>query len=65
MTFRHYSLWDHGKTATIILIVLLICTYIPVVVMAMLVLVVYSRRLSPRQPDPNATLIFISRQCYI
>lgn len=36
MTYRHYALWDHGKKA---MVVLTICTYVPVAVMGFIVMV--------------------------
>lgn len=39
MTYRHYALWDHGKRAMIILVVVMICTFIPLAVIAFIVMV--------------------------
>lgn len=50
MTYRHYSLWDHGKKA---MVVLTICTYVPVAVMGFIVMVYDFRKHTTRTTAEN------------
>ncbi|KAJ3559560.1 hypothetical protein NM688_g269 [Phlebia brevispora] len=56
MIFYHFGLWDHGKRVMGILIGILICTYTPVLIMAVLVILVYYEN-SIYQPVLNTCLV--------
>lgn len=62
MTYRYYSLWDHGKKA---MIILTICTYIPVAVMGFIVMVYDFRKHNSRPMADKWTLNILPRRKYI